>query len=51
LLSHELDKWVEYYNRNYLHSALGYITPVRRLINWEAYNLSFEKYNFAYVYH
>jgi len=26
-LSRELDKWVEYYNRNYLHSAHGYRTP------------------------
>jgi transposase InsO family protein len=26
-LSKELDKWVEYYNRNYLHSAHGYRTP------------------------
>ena len=26
-LSLELDKWVEYYNRNYLHSALGYRSP------------------------
>jgi putative transposase len=25
----ELDKWVNYYNRNYLHSALGYRTPIR----------------------
>ena len=24
----ELDKWVKYYNSNYLHSALGYRTPV-----------------------
>ena len=28
-LSHELDKWVNYYNRSYLHSALGYRTPVK----------------------
>ncbi len=28
-LSCEFDKWVEYYNRNYLHSALGYRTPVQ----------------------
>jgi len=28
-LSRELDKWVEYYNRNYLHSALGYRSPVQ----------------------
>ena len=26
-LSLALDKWVVYYNRNYLHSALGYSTP------------------------
>ena len=25
----ELDKWVDYYNRNYLHSAHGYKTPVQ----------------------
>ncbi len=23
----ELDKWVDYYNKNYLHTALGYRTP------------------------
>jgi len=28
-LSLELDKWIEYYNRNYLHSALGYRTPMQ----------------------
>jgi putative transposase len=28
-LSHELDKWIEYYNRNYLHSAHGYRTPIQ----------------------
>jgi len=28
-LSCELDKWVEYYNRSYLHSALGYRTPLQ----------------------
>ena len=28
-LSLELDKWVEYYNRNYLHSAHGYRTPAQ----------------------
>jgi len=28
-LSRELDKWVEYYNKSYLHSALGYKTPVQ----------------------
>jgi len=28
-LSLELDKWVQYYNQNYLHSAHGYKTPVQ----------------------
>ena len=28
-LSRELDKWVDYYNRNYLHSAHGYRTPAQ----------------------
>jgi len=28
-LSLELDKWVEYYNRKYLHSAHGYRTPAK----------------------
>jgi len=28
-LSCELDKWVEYYNRNYLHSTHGYHTPIQ----------------------
>jgi len=28
-LSKELDEWVEYYNRSYLHSALGYRTPIQ----------------------
>ena len=28
-LSQELDKWVDYYNRNYLHSALRYRTPIQ----------------------
>ena len=28
-LSRELNKWVDYYNRNYLHSALGYRTLVQ----------------------
>jgi len=28
-LSDELDKWVDYYNRNYLHSAHGYRTPMQ----------------------
>jgi len=28
-LGYELDKWVDYYNRSYLHSAHGYCTPVQ----------------------
>jgi len=28
-LSLKLNKWVEYYNRNYLHSARGYRTPIQ----------------------
>ena len=28
-LTQELDKWVEYYNRAYLHSVLGYRTPIQ----------------------
>jgi len=28
-LSTELDIWVGYYNRNYLHSAYGYLTPIQ----------------------
>ena len=28
-LRFELDKWVEYYNHNYLHFALGYVTPAQ----------------------
>lgn len=28
-LSIKLDKWDQYYNRNYLHSALGYRTPIQ----------------------
>ena len=28
-LSHQLDKWVQYYNRSYLHSAHGYRTPIQ----------------------
>jgi len=28
-LSRELDNWIQYYNRNYLHSALGYRTPIQ----------------------
>ncbi len=33
-LSKELDKWVNYYNRNYLHSAHGYRTPVQAEENY-----------------
>jgi transposase InsO family protein len=25
----ELDKWIDYYNRSYLHSSLGYSTPAQ----------------------
>jgi len=28
-LSYEFDKWVDYYNMNYLHSAIGYRTPIQ----------------------
>ncbi len=28
-LSCELDKWVDYYNRSYLHSAHGYLAPIQ----------------------
>jgi transposase InsO family protein len=37
VLSEKLDRWIEYYNESYLHSALGYRPP-----NWaeENYNLS-----------
>jgi len=28
-LSYELDKWVDYYNRDYLHSAHGYRPPIQ----------------------
>jgi len=28
-LSLGLDKWVDYYNRNYLYSALGYRAPIQ----------------------
>ena len=31
----ELDKWVEYYNSSYLHSAHGYRTPSQ--VEWEYY--------------
>ena len=28
-LTQELDKWIDYYNSSYLHSSLGYKTPVQ----------------------
>ena len=28
-LADELGKWIKYYNNNYLHSALGYKTPIK----------------------
>jgi putative transposase len=28
-LGHQLDNWVDYYNRNYLHSAHGYRSPLQ----------------------
>jgi putative transposase len=28
-ISHELNKWVQYYNRSYLDSAHGYRTPIQ----------------------
>jgi len=33
-LNHELEKWVEYYNRSYLHSALGYRTPIQAEVEY-----------------
>jgi len=30
----ELDKWVEYYNRSYLHSAHGYRTPIQAEVEY-----------------
>ena len=36
-LSKELDRWIEYYNDNYLHSALGYRPPNQAE---KTYNLS-----------
>jgi len=33
-VSLELSKWVEYYNRSYLHSALGYKTPNQAETNY-----------------
>jgi len=33
-LSFELDKWVDYYNMNYLHSALGYCTPIQAEVEY-----------------
>jgi putative transposase len=33
-LNKALDKWVEYYNRSYLHSALGYRTPIQAEVEY-----------------
>jgi len=33
-LNLELDKWVDYYNMSYLHSALGYNTPIQAHENY-----------------
>jgi len=33
-LSLELNKWVEYYNKNYLHSAHGYSTPIQAEVEY-----------------
>ena len=33
-LSLELDKWIQYYNKNYLHSALGYKTPIQAEVEY-----------------
>jgi transposase InsO family protein len=44
-LSLELNKWIEYYNRNYLHSALGYCTPVQA--DEEYYRNQFSQSNAA----
>ena len=34
-LSLELDNWIDYYNRNYLHSALGYRTPIQVEVEYQ----------------
>jgi len=41
-LSHELNKWVEYYNKNYLHSALGYRTPVQAEVKYYRNHASYK---------
>jgi len=33
-LTLELDKWVEYYNTSYLHSAHGYCTPMQAEVKY-----------------
>ncbi len=33
-LSKELDKWVDYYNTSYLHSAHGYRTPAQAEVEY-----------------
>lgn len=34
----ELDKWVEYYNKNYLHSAHGYKSPFKAETEYDKNN-------------
>ncbi len=46
-LSFELDKWIDYYNRNYLHSALEYRTPVQ--VEEEYYRNHTSHLNAAYL--
>jgi putative transposase len=33
-LSTELDNWIQYYNRSYLHSAHGYRTPIQAEVEY-----------------
>lgn len=37
-LTEKLENWFEYYNQNYLHSKLGYITPANAEHNWNIFN-------------
>jgi putative transposase len=39
-LSMELDKWVDFYNKSYLHSALGYRTPIQTEVEYLKNNTS-----------
>jgi len=39
-LSLELERWVEYYNKSYLHSALGYKTPSQKEAEYYSKNNS-----------